>query len=321
MKITKIDLNNKIYGGRIYENQIIDLLNNEINVERIFLLKYRIKILNIPRIIWLFIKYHFSFKGTLLLTNQTTWLAGRQAHNIVIIHHLDSSFSDNLSNKYQSFCEKALYRNRKLFSTVVTVAKCWKEQLQKKGFKNVIVIYNSFNPNLYKFSSHEIQAFKEKHNLLNKPLIYLGNCQKKKGVVEAYNALKSMDVLFVTSGNKDVELPLPNLNLSFEDYRLLLASSDIVITMSQFKEGWNRTAHEAILSGTPVIGSGSGGMEELLILSNQIICKSFNDLPQFVDMVLKKEIIDYDTFLETFNIAYFKQSWKNVFFRISGDES
>ncbi len=66
----------------------------------------------------------------------------------------------------------------------------------------------------------------------------MGNCLKKKGVIETYNSLKDIDAYFVTSGNKDVELPIPNLMLPFEEYRLLLAS-DIVITMSLFKEGWN----------------------------------------------------------------------------------
>ena len=142
--------------------------------------------------------------------------------------------------------------------------------------------------------------------------LYLGNCQKKKGVLEAYNALQEIDAYFVTSGTKDIELPIPNLILSYKDYRLLLASSDIVITMSLFKEGWNRTAHESILCGTPVIGSGSGGMKELLEESNQIICHSFEDLPSIVEKILHSHISVRDEFVRSCNLEYFKLKWLQV---------
>ena len=34
--------------------------------------------------------------------------------------------------------------------------------------------------------------------------------------------------------------------------------------MSEFKEGWCRVLHEAAIHGTPIFGSGLGGMKELL---------------------------------------------------------
>lgn len=75
-KIVKIDLNNKVYGGRVYENQVIDLLKDTFEFKRVFLIKYRTKVLNIPRILFLYIKYRFFYRGSLFLTNQTTWFAG-----------------------------------------------------------------------------------------------------------------------------------------------------------------------------------------------------------------------------------------------------
>ena len=296
--VTKIDLNNKVYGGRVYENQVIELLKEEYIFKRVFLMRHKFKLLNIPWILYLFIKYRFFYKGTLLLSNQTTWFAGKRSHNIVVIHHLDSSHSNGLSSLYQHFCERALYRNKGKFARIVTVAECWKRQLEKDGFHNVTVIYNSFDVINYGFT--------------DKPLIYLGNCQKKKGVVEAYNALHNIDAYFVTSGTKDVDLPIPNLQLSYNEYRLLLASSDIVITMSLFKEGWNRTAHEAILCGTPVIGSGTGGMKELLEASEQIVCGSFGDLPIVVEKLLKSPVLIKDDFVRGCNLEYFKKEWTKV---------
>mgnify|MGYP000802391838 FL=1 len=141
-KIVKIDLNNKVYGGRVYENQVIDLLKDTFEFKRVFLIKYRTKVLNIPRILFLYIKYRFFYRGSLFLTNQTTWFAGRYSHNIVVVHHLDSSFSYGTSSFYQTFCEKALYRNKNRFTRVVTVADCWRKMLEKDGFKNITVIYN-----------------------------------------------------------------------------------------------------------------------------------------------------------------------------------
>lgn len=310
--VTKIDLNNKVYGGRVYENQVVDLLKDKFNFQRIFLMKYKLKILNLPWIIYLYIKYHFFYRGILLVSNQTTWLAGKNCNNIAVIHHIDSSHSSGISSMYQHFCDKVLFRNRKRFTKIVTVAKCWEEQLKVAGFGNVVVIYNSFDTELYRFTEDEITRFREKYGFMGKPLVYLGNCQKKKGVVEAYNALKGMDAYFVTTGNKDVELPIPNLNLSFEEYRLLLASSDVVITMSLFKEGWNRVAHEASLCGTPVIGSGMGGMEELLLMTGQTICKSFNSLPRIVDEIIKSHPRPYIRALRKYDLQYFKKSWEIV---------
>lgn len=109
-----------------------------------------------------------------------------------------------------------------------------------------------------------------------------------------------------------MELPIPNLMLPFEEYRLLLAASDIVITMSLFKEGWNRVAHEAVLCGTPVIGSGKGGMEELLVMSGQTICTSFEDLPHHVNRLLKNRSIPDSHSLMKFDLRYFKKCWETV---------
>lgn len=262
--------------------------------------------------VYLYIKYHFFYRGVLLLTNQTTWLAGKRSQNIVVIHHLDSSHSAGISSAYQHFCDRALYCNRKYFAKVVTVAECWKKQLKNAGFRDVSVIYNSFDMELYRFTEDEKNRFREKHGFMDKPLIYLGNCQKKKGVIEAYNALKGMDAYFVTTGNKNVELPIPNLNLSYEEYRLLLASSDVVITMSLFKEGWNRVAHEASLCGTPVIGSGMGGMEELLLMTGQTVCRSFNDLQRIVQEIIKSHPHPNIQILKKFDLQYFKKSWEAI---------
>lgn len=313
-KVVKIDLNNKLYGGRVYENLICDLLEDEIEFKRVFLLKHPIKIFNIPRIVWLFIRYRYFYSGTLLLTNHTTWFAGLRAKNIAVIHHIDNTVSSipKLNELFQWLCNKALLYNKKRWSKIITVAECWKDALADMGLRNIHVIYNSFDVDSYKIPASKVAEFRQKHGWSDKPLIYLGNCQKKKGVVEVYNVLKDMDVHMVTSGNRDVVLPIPNLYLSYDEYRLLLAASDLVLTMSLFREGWNRTAHEAVLCGTPVIGTGTGGMMELLTMSRQTVCTSFVELPRIVASKLSEHEEVGDT-LSAFNLNYFREEWSRIF--------
>lgn len=311
-KCVKIDLSNKVYGGRVYENQIIESLSDKIEFKRVYLLKYRFKPLNIPRIIWLYIKYHFFFSGMLFLESGTTWFASKNSNNIIVIHHFDTTLSKGWHYLYQRFCDNYFLSNIKYYNTVVTVAKCWQQKLCDLGINNVHIVYNSFNPKLYIFSEEQKLNFRHKYGFDEKPLIYLGNCQRKKGVVESYNALKELGYQLVTSGIKDVELPIPNLNLSYEEYRLLLASSDVVLTMSKFLEGWNRTAHEAALCGTPVIGSGSGGMEELLEISGQITCKSFDDIKEKVKEVLNNPSLTKNSNIKLFDLDYFTNSWLKI---------
>ena len=66
----------------------------------------------------------------------------------------------------------------------------------------VEIIYNPFDFKEFTFSDDDIDKFKIKYQLSGKPIIYLGNCQKAKGVVEAYEALKGLDAHLVTSGTK-----------------------------------------------------------------------------------------------------------------------
>jgi len=92
----------------------------------------------------------------------------------------------------------------------------------------------------------------------------------------------------------------------------------MVIAMSKFKEGWCRTAHEAMLLKTPVIGSGLGGMQELLIGGKQIVCKDFKDLKTKVQDLLgnprlrEKMGQDGYNFAKEFTLERFEREWLNL---------
>lgn len=310
--IVKIDLNDKLYGGRIYENEIVNRLSSQFNFKRVFLLKYKCKILNLVRFIGLYAYYRYFFNGYLMLTNHTTWLAGYKSKNLVIVHHIDTSTSNGFSGFFQKLCDKALISNKNRFHYVITVSSYWKNVLLNLGFLNPIVIYNSFDPSLYSFTQDDINEFKNKFDLNGKPIIYLGNSQRQKGVVESYSSLKDLNCYFVTSGIKDVELPVKHLVLGFRDYRVLLRASDVVICMSKLKEGWNRTAHEAMLCGTPVIGSGTGGMRELLEIGGGKVCGDFSDLRLFVEDVFEKGTKPNSNNLLKYDMTYFVERWFDV---------
>jgi glycosyltransferase involved in cell wall biosynthesis len=80
-------------------------------------------------------------------------------------------------------------------------------------------------------------------------------------------------------------------------------------------EGWNRIAHEAMLCKVPVIGTGSGGMKELLEGGEQHISKNFEHLPDLVKNSLKnKDELGQKgyQYASQFDMDYFQNSWKSL---------
>jgi len=94
------------------------------------------------------------------------------------------------------------------------------------------------------------------------------------------------------------------------------------LTMSKFKEGWCRTAHEAMLCKTPVIGSGLGGMRELLKGGGQSICENSRGLKNQVEFLLlnprKAAIIGQGgcNFAKNFTKEKFNKDWINLINKI-----
>ncbi|MDD5638996.1 MAG: hypothetical protein PHO28_03775 [Candidatus Pacebacteria bacterium] len=97
---------------------------------------------------------------------------------------------------------KKILNNFKKANAIVTVSKYWKNFFSGKkdvDVKNVYIIYNTFDIDKFNFSDEEISEFK-KIKLLEKPIIYIGNCQKKKGVAKSYKKLKDLNAYLITSG-------------------------------------------------------------------------------------------------------------------------
>jgi len=312
----------KIGGGNAYSKSLLSFRSDEYNIESMGILfntkgnkilqgfKTLSKLLYLKGQKDIWIRDYLS-----MLTLPFDRTVGK---NIAIIHHIDS---DNLSYPpISKLMDKICYSNLKYVNLLVVVSKYWKTYFESYA-DNIEIVYNCFNINDFKFTDEEIIEFKQKYNLLDKPIIYLGNCQKSKGVVEAYNVLKDMDAYLVTSGQRRVDIAAINLNLNYRDYLRLLKASSVVVTMSLFKEGWCRTAHEAMLCKTPVVGSGTGGMKELLEGGKQIICETFGDLQNNVENLLESQKIGEYGFSyasqKQFTEEYFQKKWINLLLELN----
>ena len=321
MEIGWMEVLKKVYGQTIYTNMAQSILSKYYDLEIInagldqfkkYL--YPIILCRLCRItgkkeIWVRI-----FDSIITMPFDRT-----KGKNIALIFHIDHSFQPTYLKPSLIGLEKIFYHNLKKADAIITISKYWQRHFEERGYSNVYLIYNAFDIDQFHFEDEEILGFKRRFQLEGKPIIYLGNCQRIKGVLEVYEHLKGLEAHLVTSGRREVDLPALNLNLEYRDYLLLLRSSSLVITMSKFKEGWNRTAHEAMLCKTPVMGSGLGGMRELLEGGGQIICDDFDDLKEMVYYILnhpERGELGYE-FAKQFTVKKFNGEWLSLIEKVN----
>lgn len=302
-----------IRGGRVYELLAIDALKKNYNVT---INKALIKQSNIMR--YVFQNHKSKIKGDICVIDPYLIALGKfktGKKNIAIIHHIDEHlFNKNVWSKLFYF---NLKRNLKKMNAVVVVSEVWKTALNDLGIKNVQVIYNAFDTKNYEFSEQEKDAFKGKYNLKGaKSIVYLGPNSSGKGVDEVLNVIEQEKYELIATGKEDVNNNnIKTFFFSEEEFPLFLACCDLVLCMSTITEGWNRIAHEALLSKTPVIGSGAGGMQELLEKSGQIIIKDLAELNDAIEDCLKNGSQNIDEgyqYASQFDLDYFKSSWNTL---------
>lgn len=323
-KIAFTQISPKRTGGNAWVQEVIEAISSKrdsFSVETVDLSAKHFKINKFLKSLEIFFNLLFlrgerdlwirNFYSTVFLNKART-----KGKNISFIFHIDFSGFPIFLRPFLIFFEKFIfYHQLRKVDVIVVVSEYWRKYFIDKGHKNVEKIYFEIDPNNFIVSDKEVIDFKEKYKLNDKPIVYLGNCQKAKGVIDSYEALKDLNAYFVTSGKKEVEIPALNLDLSLREYFILLRASAVVLTMSKFKEGWCRTTYEAMILKTPVIGSGAGGMEELLGGGKQIVCKSFNNLKEKVELVLnnkelsKKMGEDGYNYTKEFTKEKFKESW------------
>lgn len=239
----------------------------------------------------------------------------KSGKTIAMIHHIDDDL-EKKSIKHKWFF-KRLKKKLPEMDLVVTVSGFWERYLLQIGCSKVKVIYNSFEPKDYFISEEEVTNFKAKYFFDERPIIYIGNAHRQKGVYEVWGALKNLNYQLVMTGSENhaADLPVKFLTLNHREYITLLHASDAVITLSNMTEGWNRIAHEAMLCKTPVIGSGKGGMKELLTQGGQQIVVDNNELKTKLESALtnKKNFgeMGYE-FVSRFDKDYFNREWNNT---------
>jgi len=327
-KVGWIEFSSSRYGGAWYNRQSQKAIAKYFNLELISLEAKHLKKRRYLKFFELFY-YLLQIKGQKSLWIRDFYsilsLSKRKTKgkNLALIFHIDFLKFPLLSKIPLFLLEKLFfYRQLKKTDAIVTISEYWKNYFLQKGYKHVYKIYCGFNLGDFNIFGQEVLDFKKKYYLEGKPIIYLGNCQKAKGVVDAWQALKDLDVHLITSGKRHINIPTLNLDLPHREYLALLKASSIVVTMSKFKEGWCITAHEAMLLKTPVIGSGQGGQRELLEGGGQIICEDFKQLQEKVEDLLnnpeKRRILGERgcNFAKNFTEEKFEQDWavliKNV---------
>jgi glycosyltransferase involved in cell wall biosynthesis len=318
MKVIRLSTSKKGYGGNIYEMMVDQALTPACKQGyqlqfNLFRLKGFARLLEAP--LYLLRNFLFAANSRVfrLRTFQTAFfnLRGRGA---TIVYHIDSSHSPRAAKFFQDVVEKWFYFWIRRDQHLVVISQFWLEFLQQKGFRNVHLIYCGFDLKQYQVSDSEVEAFKSKYGLSGK-ILYIGNPQRKKGTHLVYEYLKDAGYTLVCSGEGDLEIPVPQLKLGFREYLCLLKASTAVVTMSQFLEGWNRVAHEAMLLGTPVVGSGFGGMKEVLDGGQQIICTDFSKLVESLRIAERDRerlAIDGYRFAIQFPVERFQKAWVDL---------
>jgi glycosyltransferase involved in cell wall biosynthesis len=312
-------------GGAIYEDQVKKILEKEYNLDVLELNVQKNKILFFNKLKYFYqIKSHHPGKRyKTLITNKAGVYAGilsrKSDKKILILHHYYSD--ENIYPFVNIFLKNKLLSNLKKFNSIIVVSEYWKKYFSNYISENKIeIIYNSFDINKINSiqESINVQSFKKKYNIPDeKIIVYAGNALKIKGYDEVINQLKNNDAYFIiTSGNKDKNATLQHLHLTLDytEYIQLLCSADITVILSKFQEGWNRIAHESLICGTPVIGTGVAGMGELLQKANQTIWNEGDNLQVLIkNSIGNSENTFYGKkYASQYDLEYLKNRWGSV---------
>lgn len=237
---------------------------------------------------------------------------------ICIAHHYDPSVFKGIKRIYIKLSHWLFIFQSSRVATVVSCSKYWSRYYEAEGFKNAITIFNGFD---IKSMDHSIVALDNnsvlrRFNLISKKYLHLGSYGTAKGQKMAVKCLKGYEFpLIATSSSKallkDDLQDIHFINANFNEYNVLLKNAKAVICMSEFKEGWCRVLHEAAIHGTPILGSGLGGMKELLEIGG-FTPSTFNTLRDDFDIIIKEgSLSDYKVNLyRAFTLERFYEAWR-----------
>lgn len=313
--ILRILSTTKHYGGDIFEDELQDILETAGNSVVAFnpVPSGGSRIQKIPRYLKNLTQISDQAKNCdfIIRAMNHVFFMASIPKQLVIAYHYDTAYCHPLVKAHHILTLQSLVANKNKLHKLIVISKFWQDYFFNLGFKNIEIVYCGFDKKDFLVDSMSMQSLRSKINPGDKKIVYIGNSQRKKGADQVYEVLNDRnDILLVTSGNKDIDLPCLNLNLNRQEYLALLKLSSAVITFSQFKEGWNRVAHEAMMLGVPVIGSGFGGMGELLNGGGQKVVTRRAELNSALNAVLVDSEIGArgKEFAETFTKEKFRDS-------------
>ncbi|PKB42610.1 glycosyltransferase involved in cell wall biosynthesis [Cellulophaga sp. RHA19] len=179
---------------------------------------------------------------------------------------------------YLSFLKPLAKRANK----IVTISEAEKRRIikHKLGNNNVQFVYHGVDSKFKPLEGHNklnIQAFKEKYNLPNEFILYLGRLNIRKNIANLISAMQFIDTPLVIVGEKDHK----NENLSstidvlglndkifftgyIEEFELPLAYAlATLFCFPSYAEGFGLPPLEAMASGTPVVVSDRTSLPEV----------------------------------------------------------
>jgi glycosyltransferase involved in cell wall biosynthesis len=323
IRTARFESSAKGYGGNIYERMVDRALSGAFDhqvVSRPTRFRGALRVLEVPAVLREWRRFAHR-RDAFLLRSQNLAVFDYAGRGLSIIFHLDATQSAPLTRVFETLMERRFFGRRQLDEPIVVIAEYWRDLLVAKGYRNVHLVYCGFRLADYDVSDAEVAAFRERHGLGASRVVYIGNPQHKKGADLVHAALEHSEFTLVTSGVGDLALPVRHLDLSFRDYVCLLRAAEVVVTMSRFKEGWNRVAHEAMLVGTPVVGSGMGGMGELLRGGGQIVCEDPGRIADSVDQAIRaREVLGPagQRYARTFSDERFTAEWQRLIVQLHG---
>lgn len=218
---------------------------------------------------------------------------------IVVLHHYDKKENNSLFYHFNFWLMLYLVRLNLNRLKVVVVADYWRNWLLQQGVNqdSICTVPNLFNNEVYTSL---------KTSTPKKQQIYLGQFGAKQHPI-IFDLAKELThhgyTCFFTTPHPHNQHISPNFSvkhLQFDDYLKELGASLYTVCLSSFNEGWNRTAHESLLLGTPVIGNNVGGLGQLLKEANQPMISTKEEV---MALILQKQNIHIpETFLMRYHI-------------------
>ena len=237
---------------------------------------------------------------------------------ICVAHHYDPSVFKGIKRIYIKLSHWLFIFQSPRVAVVVSCSKYWSRYYEAEGFKNAITIFNGFD---IKSMDHSIVALDnssvlQRVNLLSKKYLHLGSYGIAKGQKIAIKCLKDHELPMIVTGFSKTLLAndlqrIHYINASFNEYNILLKNAKAAICMSEFKEGWCRVLHEAAIHGTPILGSGLGGMNELLELGG-FMPSTVGTLSDDLDIRIKEGSLSNDKVnsYRAFTLERFYEAWR-----------